>query len=132
MSIRADPTFQDLLEIRDSLLHLLDRRIEGPPKILAPPQLNEAIRIRIKDLGANALCSAGTDSSFEEDLYMLDYKDSGFGCILNRGIRDCSPNLRKGFGAIWTLWWSGLKSRLCKKGEGAMLNNFPLKQVLRK
>ena len=130
--IRDDPIFQNLLEIRDSLLHLLDRKVNGPRDASIASQLNGAIRIRVKHLRANALYSAGIDDVFEADLYKLDYRISRFGHFFNRGNQDLFAESRNVLEVHLYNLVEWIEDEVSWKGEEAMLNSFPLRPCLRK
>lgn len=68
MSIRTNPTFIQLLEIRESLFDLLDRKLRESCAEFTTPQLDQSIRTRIQHLENNALYLAGSLDSFRRDI----------------------------------------------------------------
>lgn len=150
MSISADPTFQNLLEIRDSLLHLLDCKIEIASAATTASskeyisELNEDIRTKIQHLRANTLYLAGTNNRFEDDLNTLEHEislsplpsPSRFGKLFNRRDKGvglfADSTLKEKFQGHLGALVVRIEDQVEWKGEKAMLKELPLKPFLQK
>ena len=151
ISIRENPTFIQLLDIRDSLFDLLGRKIQGFPttatasKAFIAPEINEPIRTAIQNLQENALYKAGTDLVLESHLERLDRILSRESRFLKYSadeedleeyehrLRGCKEMLEeytdriRGLNVI--VGW--IEEEVAKNGERAKLKELPLGPYLK-
>lgn len=122
MSIRTDPTFRKLLEIRESLFKLLGVR----------PRIDHDIHIAIRNLRANPLYRAGTHPKFEEDLETLIDRTSRKWCTYHVIIEPRKHLYsRQDLQAHFEALLGKIIGEVSSRGEEARLGELALKPFLK-
>ena len=104
MSIYENPDVKQLVEIRESLFSLLDRKINGVFSKATSSNLNRAIRSRTRALKANPLYgTSGNDLKIE--LGVLDLSVSRviqfFGCDDDKRVLEITMTNLRGHFDLW-------------------------------
>ena len=104
MSVYENPDFKQLVEIRESVFSLLDRKINGVFSKATSSNLNRAIRSRTRALKANPLYGT-SGNELQLELGVLDLSVSRvihfFGCDDDRRVLEIiTANLRGHFD-VW-------------------------------
>ena len=130
--IQDDPTYQELLKIRDSLFHLLWLRFDNfrwSSKDKTRREIESEILSAIQDLRANALYDAGKHDEFEKELKTLVHRITGWSFFEadDRKWLDSREDLQIHFKDLQ----ERIVGEVCQKGEEAMLGEISLKPFLR-
>ena len=117
MSIYENSDVQQLVEIRESLFNLLERKLNGAFSTSGSAQLNEAIRSRTRDLRANVLC-ARPGYGLRKDLEALDASVSRLGHLLESDDKGSMNEILTRLRFRFDVWFERIEQEAAEATQG--------------